>query len=199
MEIPREYLIGNESTPSSLWIWREFASEDLFPILDQLPLQEKPEVVVWGNIVRQQRDVGFFSDMSIGYHFSNRLMPAQPLSVHPILSWLLNGTNEVLGTDFNGLLINRYRDGSNVIGAHSDDEKALDPTRKMVASIAFGTARKFRIRDKKTKKIVLDFDHIPRSLLVMEGNFQSEYTHEIPAQKLIKDPRISVTFRRHLH
>jgi len=58
--------------------------------------------------------------------------------------------------------------------------------------------RKFRIRDKSTKKIVLDYDHQPGTLLVMSGEFQKQFTHEIPIQKKIKDERISITFRHHI-
>ena len=57
--------------------------------------------------------------------------------------------------------------------------------------------RKFRIRNKDTKEIVLDFDHNPCTLLVMQGEFQREFTHEIPIQKRVKDERISITFRHH--
>ena len=32
----------------------------------------------------------------------------------------------------------------------------------------------------------------------MAGDFQKEFTHEIPAEKKIKEGRISFTFRKHL-
>ena len=32
----------------------------------------------------------------------------------------------------------------------------------------------------------------------MAGNFQKEFTHEIPIQKKVSDERISFTFRKHL-
>lgn len=34
------------------------------------------------------------------------------------------------------------------------------------------------------------------SLLVMQGDVQRRYTHEIPKEKRIKDSRISITFRQ---
>jgi len=64
--------------------------------------------------------------------------------------------------------------------------------------LRYGAVRKFRIRNKETGKIVLDHDHEPYSLIVMDGDFQKEFTHEIPQQKKIKDGRVSLTFRYHI-
>lgn len=35
-------------------------------------------------------------------------------------------------------------------------------------------------------------------LFVMDGDFQKEFTHEIPAQKKVTEMRISLTFRKHI-
>ena len=177
-----------------------------------------------GKVCKQRRDVGFFSDVSKGYNYSTQKMPALPLSTSIVLPHILYHTNLALGTNFNGLLINRYHTGEQYISAHSDDEKGLDKNHKMVASLCYGPGiseahtgrvnylgiseahtgrvnylgiRTFRIRNKTTKEIVLDHQHLPCSLLVMEGEFQREFTHEIPIQKKIKEDRISVTFRTH--
>ena len=67
----------------------------------------------------------------------------------------------------------------------------------MVATISYGATRKFRIRNKQTKQIVLDYPLETGTLLIMQGEFQSEFTHEIPKELTIHNPRISITFRRH--
>jgi len=104
-----------------------------------------------------------------------------------------------LGTSFNGVLYNRYRNGEKYVSAHSDEESAPDKTHRLVAGISYGPGlRKFRIRNKKTKDIVLDFEHESCCLYVMQGDFQVEFTHEIPVQKKVKGERISLTFHRHL-
>lgn len=184
---------------SKLWTVENF-TEDFYEIyLKELPLAEKPEIIICGKVCHQQRDVDFFSDVSIGYRYSGNIRPARPLSDSPLFAPLLNAVNTSLDADFNGLLVNRYNSGNDYIGAHSDDESALS-SKKMVASIAYGPGiRTFRIRDKMSKKIVLDLQHQPGMLLVMEGEFQSEFTHEIPQQKRILEPRVSITFRSHTH
>jgi alkylated DNA repair dioxygenase AlkB len=125
-------------------------------------------------------------------------MASQPLSDHPFLVEILNQVNTQLGTNFNGILVNSYLNGEKYVGAHSDDERGLDKSgRKIVAGLAYGAIRKFRIRDKVTKKRVLDYPHLPGTLIVMEGDFQQEFTHEIPVEKKVREERISITFRHH--
>ena len=108
---------------------------------------------------------------------------------------LLKKVNNIFGTNYNGILVNKYKTGNDYISAHSDDEKNLDDVG--VVAISYGATRKFRIRDKKTKKIVKDFALTSYSMLQMGGKFQQEFTHEVPIEKRITDERISFTFRRH--
>ena len=158
-----------------------------------LLLEDRPEIIVFGKICKQQRQVGFFSDESIGYRYSNKLMPSQPLSEN--LTGLILAINELLGTEFNGILVNKYMDGNDYIGAHSDSEIGLDSAG--VVALSFGAERTFRIRDKFSKKIVHEEQTTHCSILQMGGDFQKLYTHEIPIQKKIKETRVSITFRKH--
>lgn len=183
---------------SRLWTISEY-SPNYFDILSQLPLEHRPPIVVFGRPCNQNRDVGFFSDISSGYRYSGAFMASIPLKNYPFLAAILPQVNAGLGTDFNGILVNRYNNGEDNLGAHSDDEKALDSQRKSVASISYGATRNFRIRNKQTKQKVMDIPVTSGMLLVMDGEFQSEFTHEIVGEKRVKDPRISLTFRRHLY
>ena len=157
-------------------------------------LEERPEIIVYGKPCRQHRNVGFFSNESIGYKYSKKLMASKPLSTS--LSDLIVAINKMLGTQFNGILVNKYLDGSDYIGAHSDDETGLDGLG--VVAISYGSERIFRIRNKNDKNIVCDEPTTHCGILHMGGNFQKLYTHEIPAQKKIKESRISFTFRKHI-
>jgi len=196
---------------SALLFYPDFypLTDALKKCLDNIPLNHKPEVRVFNKICHQQRNVGFYSDGTVGYTYSGQTTNIFPLSPHPELVSVLEKVNEDLSLDFNGILINEYVDGSNTIGAHSDNETGLEELDvvidhgdfklwgSVVVSLAYGAARKFRVRDKKTKKIVLDVDHTPGGLLLMVGDFQKEFTHEIPKQMKIKEGRTSLTFRKH--
>ncbi len=157
-------------------------------------LVERPEIIVYGKTCKQHRNVGFFSNDSIGYKYSKKLMASQPLSTS--LTALLVDINHMLGTQFNGILVNKYMDGNDYIGAHSDDETGLDGIG--VVAISYGAERIFRIRNKHDKTIICDEPTTHCGILHMGGNFQKLYTHEIPMQKKIKEPRISFTFRTHI-
>ena len=158
-------------------------------------LQHHPEIIVYGKKCYQRRSIGFFSDESIGYYYSNKLMPSKNLS--PPLIQLLNYINSKFNCEFNGILVNYYIDGNEYIGKHSDDENNLGA--EGVIAISYGAIRKFRIRDKNTNKIVKDVLTDPTKIIQMCGDFQKEFTHEIPVEKKIKEPRYSFTFRKHLN
>ena len=103
--------------------------------------------------------------------------------------------NSIFGTEYNGILVNKYKTGEDYISAHSDDEVNLDPSG--VVAISWGATRKFRIRNKITKKIVGDYPLTSGSMIQMVGKFQQEFTHEVPVEKKVKTERISFTFRKH--
>jgi alkylated DNA repair dioxygenase AlkB len=157
-------------------------------------LEERPEIIIYGKPCKQHRNVGFFSNESIGYKYSKKLMASKPLSNS--LSHLIVSINNMLGTQFNGILVNKYLDGNDYIGAHSDDETGLDGLG--VVAISYGSERIFRIRNKNDKTIICDEPTTHCGILHMGGNFQKLYTHEIPMQKKIKESRISFTFRKHI-
>jgi alkylated DNA repair dioxygenase AlkB len=156
-------------------------------------LNDYPTIKIFGKTCNQRRCVGFFSNESKGYQYSNQLSTSKPMSES--LLELLKKVNDIFTTNYNGILVNKYKTGNDYISAHSDDEKKLDDTE--VVAISYGATRKFRIRDKKTKKIVKDFALTSYSMLQMGGKFQQEFTHEVPIEKRIKDERLSFTFRKH--
>jgi alkylated DNA repair dioxygenase AlkB len=194
---PRQPRVLIDNGKSKMWVVENYCP-DIFAQLQQLPLYIEPPIEVFNKIGKQNRNVGFFSDESKGYKYSGQFMPSQPLSNAPILQQLLPQVNKSLGTTFNGVLVNSYVNGEKYVGAHKDAEENLDKGgRRMVAGIAFGAVRKFRIRDGQNKNIILDFLHTPCTLIVMEGEFQKDFYHEIPIEKKVKGERISITFRHH--
>lgn len=99
---------------------------------------------------------------------------------------------------FNHCLANWYRDGSDSIGMHADDEPELgrDP---VVASVSFGVSRRLVVAAKKpehgSEAARWSFDLGSGALFVMGGACQTHYFHGIPKQKTVTGERISLTFR----
>ena len=162
----------------------------------QLPLIERPIIKIYGKICHQQRNVGFFAKPGVdGYKYSGQQTDVINIEDFPFLQTIMDEVNTKLNSHFNGILVNLYENGERYISAHSDDENGISPVG--VASVAFGVMRTFRIRYKESKQILIDVPHHPGDLLVMAGDFQKEFTHEIPIQKKVTQPRVSLTFRLH--
>ncbi len=157
-------------------------------------LEVNPEIIVYGKVCKQRRNVGFYSDVSEGYMLSNALRKSKPMK--PCLLNLLEYVNTKFNYNFNGILINKYINGEDYIAKHSDNGTKLDPNVGIIA-ISYGAVRKFRIRDKKTNKIMIDVPTNSKKIIQMSGDFQKEFTHEIPVEKKIKECRYSFTFRRY--
>jgi alkylated DNA repair dioxygenase AlkB len=158
-------------------------------------LDLNPEIIMFGRVCHQHRSVGFYSDKSKGYNYSSSNTPAKKM--HPCLRELLIYINDKFDYNYNGVLINKYSSGKDNIGKHSDDQHGLD-TRVGVIALSYGAVRKFRIRNKLTSKIEIDVPTNPNIIIQMAGDFQKEFTHEIPIEKNVEGVRYSFTFRRHL-
>ncbi|MEE7548877.1 alpha-ketoglutarate-dependent dioxygenase AlkB, partial [Xanthomonas sp. Kuri4-1] len=99
------------------------------------------------------------------------------------------------GVAFNSVLANRYRDGRDAMGWHSDDEKELGP-RPVIASLSLGAPRRFALRHRHDPALrqVLTLGH--GDLLLMEGDTQRNYRHALPRTARPVGERLNLTFRR---
>jgi len=82
------------------------------------------------------------------------------------------------GLQFNSALCNHYRDAQDSMGWHSDDEPELG-INPIIASLSFGTTRRFCFRHKKLPhKFETKLTH--GSLLLMQGATQHAWQHALP-------------------
>ena len=99
------------------------------------------------------------------------------------------------GGRYNSVLLNRYRNGADAMGWHSDDEPELGP-RPLIASLSLGAPRRFvfRNRQDRTLKCELVLGH--GDLLLMAGDTQRLYHHALPRTARPVGERINLTFRQ---
>ena len=102
-------------------------------------------------------------------------------------------TNEILGTNYNTILMNVYKDGKDCIGHHKDKEVNWEDNTGF-ATLAFGAVRNFDIINDDTK-ILTRIPHKSGFVINMPSPLNSLNTHGIPSQPRVKDPRVSLTFR----
>ena len=65
----------------------------------------------------------------------------------------------------------------------------------IIGSVSFGGTRKFRLRNKKNKKLIHNIELVNGSLLIMSELTQQYWEHEIPKTKKKVAERINLTFR----
>lgn len=149
------------------------------------------EAIIFGKRIITKRKVAWYGDSGFEYTYSNTTKRALPWT--PQLKRLKDIVEQQCGNTFNSCLLNLYHDGSEGMAWHSDAEKDLVKN-GAIASVSFGAERKFAFKHKVTgEKITLLLHH--GSLLIMEGTTQSHWLHRLPPSKLIKTPRVNLTFR----
>lgn len=146
-------------------------------------------ITLWGRQFLQPRLTAWQGEAD--YTYSGLTMRAQPYS--PTVALIKDAVEQVSGRRFNSVLLNYYRDGSDSMGMHSDDEAELGPE-PAIASVSFGATRTFILRHKQTKQTV-KLALPDASLLLMSGKTQTNWSHGINKTARPTGPRVNLTFR----
>ena len=149
------------------------------------------ESVIFGKHYITRRKTAWYGDGPFNYTYSKIKRTALPWTNELLEIKHVVENNE--STKFNSCLLNFYHDGDDGMGWHSDNEKELKKN-GVIASVSLGVERKFSFKHKRTEeKIHLMLKN--GSLLVMKGQIQNNWMHQLPNSKKIREPRINLTFR----
>ena len=120
-----------------------------------------------------------------------------PLEPGPVLQSLWKQIEAREAMTFNHVVINYYRDGSDNVGMHADDEPELGDNPKIVA-VSLGAKRRFVLERKRKPRgeprTSLWLGH--GSYMVMGGTLQHTWRHALPKVKGECGPRLNITFRK---
>lgn len=123
-----------------------------------------------------------------GYHF-------EPLPWLPSLLAVKKRIECDTGFQFNSVLVNCYRDGNDSVAWHSDDEPELGRN-PVVASVSLGAERAFHLRHRYNKALAVQKLQLTHgSLLIMAGELQHYWHHQVPKTQKNVSERINLTFR----
>ena len=166
---------------------------DLFDGLFRSLAWREESIVLFGKHMLQPRMLACYGDPDAVYHDSG--LRHEPLPWTETLEALRRCVEALCGTAFNSALANLYRNHRDSMGLHADDEPELG-AQPVIASLSLGEERAFRFkhryrRDLKPVRLVLPSG----SLLVMAGDTQRYWKHELPKQTRPCGPRINLTFR----
>ena len=168
-------------------------SDSYFKIIEIKTNWQHDDITVFGKTYKQPRLTALFGESKQSYGYSNIIMHPKPFT--PTLNTIKTKVEDFCDDDFNTLLINLYRDGNDSNGWHADNEKELGEN-PVIASVSFGEARPFHFKHRTLKdqrhKLILEHG----SLLIMKGEMQHHWLHQIAKTKKQIQPRINLTFRR---
>lgn len=172
---------------------REEADAWLRYFLEEIPWKHD-EAVIYGRHIVTARKVAWYGDRNFDYTYSGRTRTALVWTEE--LRQLKGKVEAWAGSRYNSCLLNLYQDGSQGMAWHHDDEKGLGRNSN-IASLSFGAERRFDFRHKESReKVSVQLEH--GSLLVMRGETQARWQHQVPKTARVSRPRVNLTFRRML-
>jgi alkylated DNA repair dioxygenase AlkB len=148
---------------------------------------------IYGKEVNLPRLTAWYGENDKNYSFSG--ITLKPMYWTDSLLQIKKAIEAVETTYFNSVLLNLYRNGQDSINWHTDAEKELGKN-PIIASVSFGETRKFQLKHRYNKDLdIINIDLLNGSLLIMKGETQHFWLHQIPKTTKVIGERINLTFR----
>jgi len=166
----------------------------LFDDLKQNAAWRQDRIRLFGREHRVPRLSAWYGDADAVYRYSG--LRLEPMPWLAALADLRRRLQTHLARPFNSVLLNYYRHGGDGMGRHADDEPELGP-RPLIAMISLGAVRRFVLTPRQ-KGMAESWrrDLANGSLLVMAGDCQRHWRHELPKTRRVVAGRISLTYRQ---
>ncbi|MEA9357046.1 alpha-ketoglutarate-dependent dioxygenase AlkB [Bacteriovorax sp. PP10] len=175
-----------------LQYFEHYSDETLEHILEGL-VWRQDSITMYGKTHPLPRQTAWHGEKGLVHSYSGIRMVA--IEWTPVLLKLKLQLEADLNTKFNSVLVNYYRDGSDHMSYHSDDEKELGPN-PIIASLSFGETRSFQLKHKfDLSKKTFTLPITDGSLVVMKGELQHFWVHKIAKTAKKIGPRVNLTFR----
>jgi alkylated DNA repair dioxygenase AlkB len=166
-------------------------SDRLFKSLIANILWQQDQIKFYGKMIDLPRLTAWYGDNDKPYTYSG--IPMKPHSWTPDLLEIKNKIEKEAKVNFTSVLLNLYRDGKDSVAWHCDDEPELGRN-PVIGSVSFGATRTFKFRHLQDKTVVkVELTH--GSFVLMQGETQHKWEHEIPKTSKILTPRVNLTFR----
>jgi len=168
------------------------AADAVFTALRTKVAWRQDHLKMFGNLIPVPRLEAWVADEGLDYTYSG--IHHEPDPWVDELVELRDLSSSHTGTRFNSVLCNLYRDGSDCVDWHADDEPEFGPM-PVIASWSLGATRRFDLRrvDDHSVKVELELHH--GDLVIMSGTTQTLWRHRVPKTKKPVGERINLTFR----
>ncbi|MEM8593930.1 MAG: alpha-ketoglutarate-dependent dioxygenase AlkB [Pseudomonadota bacterium] len=171
------------------------ATEYFNQLLANIPWQHD-QVVHANTVITTRRQMALYGDTPFQYTYSGITRTA--LTWNNTLLALKQRIEEITNSHYNACLLNRYDSGKDRMSWHSDNEHELVP-KASIASLSLGSVRRFSFKHKRSPDAAANIINIMLengSLLIMKGDTQSHWLHQLPPTESVCTPRINLTFRQ---
>ena len=150
------------------------------------------DIKIYGKLIKTPRLTAWYGDRDKEYIYSGT--KHYPIPWTEELLQIKERIEPIAGVKFNSVLLNYYRNANDSVAWHSDDEYELG-VNPVIASVSFGQVRRFDIRHKqdRDKKYSIYLEN--GSLLIMKGDLQHNWVHQIPKSAKPLKARVNLTFR----
>ena len=167
-------------------------ADHYFDVLKKNVNWQQDDIKIFGKTYKQPRLTALYANNSKPYSYSNITM--QPTLFTTELQQIKLNIEQEVAHKFTSVLLNRYRDGNDSNGWHADNEKELG-INPVIASLSLGEARPFHFKHRniKEERHKINLNH--GSLLIMKGDMQHHWLHQIAKTKKLIGERINLTFR----
>jgi alkylated DNA repair dioxygenase AlkB len=166
-------------------------TQNLFSILEHQTPWQGGSIHLFGKTHAIPRLECYYSIDGKTYGYSGRAMEVLPLPDY--LMPILKRVELASKNQYNAVLLNYYRNERDSNGWHADDEKELG-VNPVIASLSLGETRIFQCKH-KTLPLRKNLELTSGSLLIMGGEMQHHWKHQIAKSTKPLGPRINLTFR----
>ena len=176
-------------------VYDDAEAQRLFVELDKIDTRYRTKYQRFGKTVEVPRGQAAYT-LTPDIHYNYGRIAAGTPEVRIMDGFMKEITadvNKALGSNFNTILLNKYLDGNDCIGAHSDNENGWAPGTGF-ATLSFGASRDFVVKSKETGESET-IAHCRGLCIHMKHPMNHTHTHAVPKRKRCKETRISLTFR----
>jgi len=168
-------------------------SKEIFAELLENIEWKQDHMIIYNKQVNLPRLTAWYGNEGKYYKYSG--IVNKPLPWTDILLDIKQFVEDRLDLYFNSALLNLYRNESDSIGWHCDNEPELG-INPVIASLSFGGSRVFQFKHKKFLNEQVSKNLQSGSLLLMQGDTQTNWLHRLSKSTAYRQPRINITFRR---
>jgi alkylated DNA repair dioxygenase AlkB len=167
-------------------------SNEIFQVLHDEINWRQDKMKLYGKDIDLPRKTAWYGDRDKSYTFSGIHLDPEPWT--PTLLDVKERIEEVAEVQFNSVLLNLYRHGNDGISWHTDAEPELGEN-PVIGSVSFGGTRRFMFRHRQEQDLKAEVELTHGSFLLMAGETQHFWQHQIPKTSRKVEPRINLTFR----